>query len=147
MKILIISDSHGNWKKIEQVERKEHPDRVFFLGDGADDTHILKTKCVGVLGNCDFSSKLFNDQEVVEVSGKKILLAHGHFYDVKKCVGEIVAFAKRNEIDIVCHGHSHIQNLATVNGVTVFNPGSLWENEYGVLEIKHGEFNFILKRV
>jgi len=147
LKILIISDTHGNWKNIEQVEKREKPDKVFFLGDGAEDTLVLNQKCIGVLGNCDFSSKLFNDQECIEIAGKKVLLTHGHYYGVKRGLGEVVAFALREKIDIVCHGHTHIQNLEHQGGVTIFNPGSLWSGEYGVLEIQGEIFKFLCKKL
>jgi len=147
MKILIISDSHGHWRNVEKVEKKEKPDRVFFLGDGAEDTQVLQSECTGVLGNCDFSSRLFNDQELVEICGKRFLLTHGHFYGVKRGIGEIVAYALRSEIDIVCHGHSHIPALEVRDGVTDFNPGSLWEGEYGVLDISEKGLKFTHKKI
>lgn len=147
MKILIISDTHGHWKNIETVEVRERPDKVFFLGDGAEDTHVIQSDCLGVLGNCDFSKKMFNDQEVFDLFGIKILLIHGHFYDVKRGVGEIVAYALRNDIDVVCHGHTHIQFLDKCDGVIIFNPGSLWEGEYGILEINEKGLHFSHKKI
>ena len=56
MKIVIISDSHGNKLAIDTVFKTIEFDYLFFLGDGLNDLgdYIYLDNVIAVSGNCDF---------------------------------------------------------------------------------------------
>ena len=90
MKILVMSDSHGNLKGVEKALKKlgSNADVVVHCGDGTRGEALwLKENCgdkkvVCVRGNCDFTGDM-KDEEYFEVCGKKIMATHGHLYGVK----------------------------------------------------------------
>ena len=162
MKLVVISDSHGRVDKIRSV-LSMHPDRdaMIFLGDclrdldGIDDLSGL----VAVRGNCDgfsFSSMLYNAPEELMMSfdGFSVLMMHGHTRSVKSGVEEAVACACDKGADILLYGHTHVKKEkyfpeGTVVGgqmlkkpLWIFNPGSLGQSSFGIVEIKKGSVLF-----
>ena len=86
MKVLIISDTHGNHKNLDRVLELERPyEQVIHLGDieGDEDYLIAAAGCpvAAVRGNNDYFSQLPQEQ-VIEVAGKRALITHGHYYYV-----------------------------------------------------------------
>lgn len=163
MKILILSDSHGENRRIRRAINL-HPDAklVLFLGDGARGAcEIFSTlppsvAAVAVRGNCDwpFSDGL-NDEEILDLEGHRILCCHGHKYGVKGGLGGLVASAKRQGADIALFGHTHerCEEYLSDYGLWLFNPGALsaparGEPSFGLLTLSpggplfsHGEIN------
>lgn len=130
MRILVISDTHGNVRRLGSV-LSEHRDieNVLFLGDGTVDiTRAPEAKehtVYTVFGNCDigdFDSPL---SRLLEFCGKKIFMCHGHEYRVKWGLGSLIAAANAREADIALYGHTHEPFCEYVNGLYVINPGSL----------------------
>ena len=161
MKILILSDAHGETRKIERAI-KLHPDAevVLYLGDGSRGacevfaTLSPSTAAVAVRGNCDwpFSGGL-NDEEILDLEGHRVLFCHGHKYGVKGGLGALIASAKRQGADIALFGHTHepYEEYLPEYGLWLFNPGALssparGEPSYGLLTLSpngvlfsHGE--------
>ena len=142
MKILIFSDTHGDWKKMSDALRK-HPDAEILVhcGDGERQSEEMAFKyrdkmTVRVCGNCDLGSML-HTEEIFTVNGKKIMVTHGHFYDVKFGLGALRRAAAEKGVDIVFFGHTHIPVNEYSDGIYLFNPGhcSGWHATYGVAEI------------
>ncbi len=140
MRILVLSDSHGDRYNVLRV-LSLHPeaDYIFFLGDGENDIKPYVQKhpeknFVLVKGNCDFGSDL-NECEVVSVSGKKIYLTHGHRELVKYGTEMLDYSAREKDAQIALYGHTHIQKVEYCNGLYIFNPGSLRESCYGMVDI------------
>lgn len=97
MKIVIVSDTHGSRKNIENVcECNPDADMLIHLGDVEDDADYIEaifecpTHIVG--GNNDFFSRLPREEEF-ELEGHNIFITHGHAYYVS--MGE-AAFAGRS---------------------------------------------------
>ena len=92
MKILVVSDSHGDYNIISRLVRMQtKADVVIFLGDGYEEFQDLKLDFpqkmfLGVRGNNDWSCPLpLNDEITLE--GKKIFFTHGHREHVKFGLG------------------------------------------------------------
>ena len=130
MRILVISDSHGNGNVIENILNKHSEVReVFFLGDVTKDIedlpYIYTDKIFHIVsGNCDFFSQ-YPYTDIAVTGGKKIMFTHGHTYGVKGGIGALKSAAKQNGCDIVLYGHTHIPYTEYDDGLYVVNPGSV----------------------
>lgn len=129
MKILIVSDTHGNCKNFDIALQREKPiDMLIHCGDteGDEDYIPLVTKCPVyiVAGNNDFRSGL--SQELLACAGPyRLYITHGHLKAVYFGVNGLIAAAKTKGAQVVCYGHTHVPDLREIDGVTLINPGSL----------------------
>ncbi len=153
MKILVISDSHGNTRNIERaLESQPEAKTVIHLGDGADDITDLEfvyadRQFYQVAGNCDWGSALPLAGEL-KIQGKTIFFVHGHEYRVKTDLQQIKLEARKRKADVVLFGHTHLPVTEYDDGLYLLNPGSLQNagGTYGVLDITDaGLFARILK--
>ncbi len=148
MKILVLSDTHGDAKTACLVVEKENPRMIFFLGDGWRDSDAIieqfpDTPLFRVPGNCDYFQSAKNaPEQIVAVEGFRILLCHGHTYGVKQGFWEAEQAAKRENLDAFLFGHTH-EPLCRRRGKTLyFNPGSLgmgFPPTYGALNVERGK--------
>ena len=83
MRVLIISDSHGDRRYMDEAIERTKPALICHMGDAlGDDIHI---QAMGecplriVRGNCDMDPSLSNFLEF-ELEGHQILMAHGHTF-------------------------------------------------------------------
>lgn len=142
MRILVISDSHGDISSLRMaVERQRDAAMIIHLGDGEDDpaacdarSRTAHLKCVRVRGNCDFGSTA-PLTAVVFADGKKIYCSHGHKEGVKYGDYALKQAARGQNADIVLYGHTHLPVNYYEDGLYIFNPGSLRSGEYGVIDI------------
>ena len=145
-KVCVISDSHGSKQKLENLIFDSDFDYIFFLGDGLKDVEdIQDDKIKKVSGNCDLFS--MEDSTISFVlNNVKILLTHGHLFNVKWGLNKLLEYAKKQSINLVCFGHTHKQFLQIAVGVTLLNPGSFKDGKYAVLNIKtDGSFGIDFK--
>jgi putative phosphoesterase len=138
-KILVLSDTHGHVKTIEKIASAEHPfDAVIFSGDGLRDFSYItfegNPERIFVPGNIDGSHPIYDaDVLVRDISGKKVLIFHGHRHEVKNGLETALSLCCENGADFCIFGHTHIQFLETIRGVTLLNPGTVTENKYAVI--------------
>lgn len=157
MKILVLSDVHSNKGIITKIVAKIKPDAIFFLGDGLsvalDELSDFKNadKVFMVRGNCDFFSK---EPSVlyIELEDIKILLSHGHNFNVKMGMVELFEYAKSKNCDLVCFGHTHRIFNESINSIKFFNPGCLnaandEENTFGVIEIEDEKISLKIEKI
>lgn len=154
MRLLIISDTHGNKSRLKKLLEKEAADIYIHLGDGASECHKLMNeypdkKIIPVCGNCDLMFT-FPADRLITLEGKRIFITHGDRYGVKYSLEHIAREAKAQNASLVLYGHTHKCSTDEIDGITIFNPGSLGrprDNKptYGVLEIDSGKFNFQIK--
>ncbi len=157
MHLLILSDSHGRTSMILEAYRKQikKPDAVVFLGDGLRDLAYadLDLPIYAACGNCDFYSYAGNvraeDEILITLGGKRILMTHGHLYHVKSSLARLVMTAVKKDVDLVLFGHTHIALEKylpageTEYGITLnkplclFNPGSVggYEGSFGTVDV------------
>ncbi len=126
MKILVVSDSHGDRQIIASVVKRyeQQVDGIFHCGDSElklDDPLISHLHIVK--GNMDLAD--FAPAEVEEVDNHRILLTHGHLQGVNDGLLNLKLYAKSKAADIVLFGHTHQLGVALDQGILFVNPGSI----------------------
>ena len=146
MKLLIVSDIHGSSyyaKKIEEINKKEKPDKIVLLGDlyyhgprndltqeynpmeVSKILNSLKEKLLVVKGNCDaevdemISKFPFQENIEMEVNGYNVFFTHGHKYNMDNMPPIGI------KIDIMMYGHFHTGFITEEYGIIFANPGSI----------------------
>lgn len=129
MKVLVVSDSHGNSKRVFDVHSHAGPvDAVIHLGDGSADADMLRdaldVPVISVAGNCDLGSTAPRER-VWECEGKRFLLTHGDAYQVKSGLERLRQRAVEVGVDAVLFGHTHHGICENASGLLLINPGAL----------------------
>lgn len=144
LRFLVFADTHGQWEPMIELYKQYPNDGIIHLGDYIADARMAMGYTDGhpvyqVKGNCDFTSQGLEEQ-LLELGGVKILMMHGHRYQVKSGYGAALAEAKRQGADAVLFGHTHIPFMEERDGILMMNPGSLRNpnREYGIVEIENG---------
>lgn len=145
MTYLIFSDIHGTLNSCEFIIKKYNelqPNKLILLGDilyhgprnDLPDTYNPKAvikllnpiadKIICVKGNCDaevdqmvLNFKIWTNK-IIKFHNKKILLTHGHHINHLEPI-------KNNNINIVIHGHTHVNRIDVINNCTYINLGSI----------------------
>jgi len=153
LKILVISDSHGNKSSILKAVEQESPGLVLHLGDHDRDCETIGLEHPDipvrtVRGNCDRSST-GPDTDEFTLSGKRFFMAHGHLYRVKLGLTYILNAAACRGADLLVFGHTHNPYYSVADNLIAVNPGSvgMGEKTYAVLEIKNGAVSCVVKTV
>lgn len=127
-KILVVSDTHGDNRLINQILKKEPAvDALIHCGDvcgvleGVLDADI---PVYAVAGNCDYSGS-YPESLTVKVGYYNIFINHGHRYHVDYRDDLIFYAGKEKYADVVCFGHSHVPQNMTEEGMLLLNPGSV----------------------
>lgn len=141
MRILVISDSHGDSYAVrEAVSQQPTAKIIFFLGDGEYDLRFLDNAPSSglfvhkVKGNCDYGSTL-PAYVIDEVEGVRIYATHGYLEQVKYTKQHLLERAEDNRASIALYGHTHIPDTSFSNGIWLVNPGSIREGNYAVVDI------------
>lgn len=132
MRIIVISDTHGSFRSLESVfKRNSDADMFIHLGDGEKDLDrfILQnpeytSRVIHVAGNCDFGSLSPEFLEITAAHGHKILASHGHIFGVKSGLERMKAAARAKNCDIMLYGHTHVRCEKFEDGLYILNPGS-----------------------
>lgn len=156
MKLLVVSDTHGDAGQLERaIEQEKDADALIFLGDGFRDTEDIEylypnMKIYLVSGNCD-TGCYAPTEGLAPFGGILFFYTHGHMYDVKNGLYKIAYAAKQRGADVVLFGHTHCAVTEKIDGITLFNPGSLsaWcgRGTYGVITIRSGSAEFEHKKL
>lgn len=132
MRILLISDSHGNNEAIDKL-LKLYPKMDLYLHAGdleADEQSIRPFDCVK--GNCDHFSRL-PERRIIHTPFGALLMTHLPYLPVD--------IAKEYNIKIFIYGHTHRRKFELVNGIYYINPGAIsfprdgFELSYAILNI------------
>ncbi len=129
MRVLVISDTHGRSRNLDQILEMEEPfDALIHCGDveGEEDYIEVVAECPAyiVAGNNDFFSQLPREIEE-DLGGHRIFVSHGHYYGVSIDLGRIREEGIARGADIIAFGHTHKPVVKQKDGVTLINPGSL----------------------
>jgi len=117
VKLLVISDSHGNTTLAEKVINKHRDvDMVIHLGDYFRDANRLedlfpKLHFEYVYGNSDFMIGDVPIEKILEIEGQRVLLTHGHRYSVKWGTDRLQ--------------NTHIPQVEHLPACIILNPGSI----------------------
>ncbi len=146
MKIIVISDTHGNINHAIEAIEKEKPDYCIHLGDMKADCEDLEAifprqKFIFVKGNNDFwlRDSSYPDERFFSLEGKNFFVCHGHKYNVKYSLAPLKSKGREKGADIILYGHTHSKHMENDGGVLVMNPGA--SMSHGVIIIKNGEIN------
>jgi putative phosphoesterase len=138
---VVVSDSHGAWGNLfEAISREASADAVYFLGDGyreyeaASEMYSDKKAFIGVQGNCDFGCSL-PTKDIRTIESAKIYATHGFVERVKYGPYDLEIAARENSCNLVFFGHTHQPTSYYKDGIHYFNPGSLRDGFYGVVDI------------
>lgn len=140
MRILVLSDSHRRKNScLQAIKNQPGADIVVFLGDGEYDfdscRNLIKAPQVyAVCGNCDFYSAL-PESQIIEANGTRIYITHGYKEMVKSGTQKLYEAVKQYDCTVGLYGHTHIQKYEYVDGIHLYCPGSLANDEYGVIDI------------
>ena len=145
MRAIVFSDSHGVLKNaFKALDEAGEVDLILHAGDHYRDGLKLAAETglpvKAVLGNCDSYSE-GPLEELIEATGHRILLVHGHLGGPAQWFGRLFARACGCGASTVIFGHSHTAQIIKEDGLIFFNPGSITiprDNDrpsYGILEI------------
>lgn len=144
MKIIVMSDSHGDTRALIDAVFDEKPQLILHLGDFERDCDRVREvypdiDLRAVRGNGDFRAREPEYDEFV-IQDKRIFMTHGHLYGVKTGLASIMNSGFARGADILLFGHTHIPYYEVVEGMHLVNPGSIAfrAQTYAVLEIEHG---------
>jgi uncharacterized protein len=142
-KILIISDSHRWTDEVTEIKSKHQSEVALMIHCGDSELsadHNAMSGFVTVRGNCDYDQR-FKEEVVVDIAGHKILVTHGHLFNVKSTLIRLYYRAKEMGANIVLFGHSHMLGVEQIDDILFINPGSIKlprgrkERTYCVLEL------------
>ena len=148
MKILVLSDSHGNLNNMVRAVEVSAPRMILHLGDcwrDGEKLHELfpKIPFEQVPGNCDFRPSEPSER-LLFLEDKRVLICHGHTYGVKQSLVSASYAAEEQNLDLFLFGHTH-NPLVDMRGKTLFlNPGSIGDYHhpfYGIVTILNGKMN------
>ena len=126
-RILVVSDTHGRIDNCIRLMENVPFGKIFHLGDTVRDALLLgkafpDSELIYVKGNNDpFGA---TSESVIEISGKKIFICHGHTYSVSSDLLRLSLAATEKGADVALFGHTHRKEDTEYNGVRLFNPGS-----------------------
>jgi putative phosphoesterase len=128
MKILVVSDTHGNHQTLTKVLEETGAEMLIHLGDEISDALLLETMVaipvIKVPGNCDHRSTEPRDL-LKSIADRKVFITHGDLYKVKTGLNRLVDKAKELKASIALFGHTHMPLIQKEDGVLLINPGTL----------------------
>lgn len=130
MRIVVMSDSHGNRDSLEKIfEKTADSGNIFIhLGDGERELDSIRSMYPSldirhIAGNCD-SMSMSPNIDIIAAGGIKILCTHGHMHGVKYGTEALRSLARDNYCRVVLFGHTHCRYQTLEDGIYLLNPGS-----------------------
>lgn len=144
MKILVVSDTHGNYLAPVKILEETGAEMLIHLGDEINDALTLElivdVPVIKIPGNCDHGVR--NARERLEsIGGKLFFITHGDLYGVKSSLEKLVKKTREHNASVVLFGHTHMPLIQNQEGVLLVNPGTLMAKSdlksYALLTITH----------
>jgi len=152
IKVLVISDSHGNQKFLRQVLQSEHDAEIIvhlgdYYNDLEDNYDLTDGKTIfrvpGIFNSGYFSGKL-SPICVFEINNWRIGGVHAP-QDIAKLPGKF---------DVILSGHTHSPKVEKSNNCLYINPGHIKNlidrgnmASYAILEISDETINVKIKQI
>ncbi|HOV80778.1 MAG TPA: metallophosphoesterase [Bacillota bacterium] len=157
MRVIVFSDTHGMLKNALHVLKEAgRVDMILHAGDCYRDALMLADKTGlpfrAVRGNCDKFAE-GEEEELVDLSGHRVLLTHGHQAGPGRWYEALLARAGECGAAVVVFGHTHAVEVVWEAGVLLLNPGSISKPRdgqrpsYGILETDGGNIRPYIKRI
>jgi uncharacterized protein len=146
MKLLVISDSHGNYAHAFKAHELAGPvDHVIHLGDGCDDARmleeVLEVPVHRVAGNCDFEPEVPKEL-TLDFGDCRIFVTHGNRQLVKSGLGQLIGKGMEAKAALVLYGHTHLPSVQSAEGMLLVNPGALkpgFPMSYAIVTVEGAE--------
>jgi len=141
MRLLVLSDTHGAFSRVDKVISQTSCDAVVFCGDGINDIRDAQAIYCDkdyycVKGNCDYDAYGEKPTLMPVICGHKMMITHGCEVPRYKIEESLTNIAQANGCDVLFYGHTHKQVYKVIEGLTVINPGSLkYGGDYAVINI------------
>ena len=125
-KIVIMSDNHGNDKRVQWIKQKE-PDGDFYVHCGDSEAYHVDDLdgFLAVLGNNDWDLTRdlpkFLKFKVDDIS---FLVTHGQYYGYYNREKRMIKDLKKHHCTVMISGHSHMPLCISQGRYTFINPGS-----------------------
>lgn len=145
IKVLVVSDSHGDVDNMCLAVDLEQPQLVLHLGDGWRDADLLAERYPDlpiekVAGNCDYH--VYEPTvRLLLIGGRRVMMCHGHTLGVKTDIAIVLREAQRLKADVALFGHTHKTFDDIRAGIVLHNPGSIGSRArptYGILTFEDG---------
>lgn len=121
MKIIVVSDSHGDTYILNKIiEEYKDADLFIHCGDYCIPDYMMNAYRF-VRGNCDWSSEAPIKIDIDSFFGK-VHVEHGDSYEM---ISNPEEYIKSLKVKIFLSGHTHVQQSKIIGNTYVFNPGSL----------------------
>lgn len=126
-KILVVSDTHGEYDLLNELILIENPDYILHCGDHQFKIdYLLNNKIYYVNGNSDYFTNQYGKEELIlNIDGLNICVIHGHKQYSINWHTSLYKYFKTMNPDIICYGHSHKEVVDELYGVKIINPGSI----------------------
>lgn len=151
MRIGVLSDTHitNNDKEIPQLVLADlkHCDMIIHAGDigcteALDSLSQICQNIRAVWGNMDPPDlkKKLPEKQLISIGNFKLGIIHG-FGNPEKLVALVAEAFKKDKVNLIIFGHSHIALNEKKGDILFFNPGSVTDkifapyNSYGIIEI------------
>jgi uncharacterized protein len=149
VRIGVLSDTHVHSMKeipVSFLDTFKSFDLVIHLGDFVSpelvDYFRSSNNFYGIAGNHDPQSvkAILPKTDVIEVNGKRLGLLHGYWFPFF-CQHRSLARFKKERVDAILYGHTHVIRNEKAGNILFFNPGSalaLWPapwKTYGILNV------------
>lgn len=139
MRLLVISDSHGNYAHVFKAHQLAGPvDHILHLGDGSDDARlleeVLEVPVHRVAGNCDLDRRLPSEL-TLEFGSCRVFMTHGNRQQVKSGLRQLIGKGVEVGARVVLYGHTHLPSVESAEGMLLVNPGPLKEGAQGSFAI------------
>lgn len=116
MRILLVSDSHGNTEALNKLSEL-YPNMDLYLHCGDSESHPYSLMPFrSVKGNCDYSFDLPEELIIPTIRGN-IYIRHKNNQSHRYLID--------NNIKYYLYGHTHIKNVETIQDIYYINPGSI----------------------
>lgn len=144
IKILLLSDTHGDIEAIKNITKNIKHDYSIITGDFVCDDSIINKHFTHIVrGNNDFYSS-YPDYLDFEILGIKFHIEHGHLLGSYFQLDDYDFMHKKlleYKCSVLIHGHTHIPKIFKYKEGIVINPGSTTlprggsNPSYGIIEI------------
>ena len=145
MKIVVVSDSHGNVDVLRDIALREGDADIFLHCGDSQVNEAYISPFVSVKGNCDYFMD-YPPFRIVDTPYGKIYVEHGN-----RLFPMGVGTLKELGCSIYLQGHTHIKKLIKEEDIYFANPGSITKprdgdlGSYLVIHLTKDKVDFIFK--
>lgn len=127
MKIVVLSDVHGNRDILERII-SFNPDAEYFISLGDSELpldYLTDLDIIAIKGNYPRDAGFLYERELT-LNGLKLFITHGHKYKVHKDLRKLLDRGYKGGYDVVLYGHTHIARVDKAGSLLLINPGSVY---------------------